>query len=198
VPHGGSWQTAWPLVRTLAPSVVPLLGRHFLTRDEVEAFPARQQILEAVGRHPGISVSQLRREVGLGWGAFYHHLKKLRSLGLVRLRYVGAYRMAFLPKTAAEGDASAFAALQHETTRKVALAILRCPRTTIKQIVEATGESPRVVYYHVKQLLDGGLILSGSKTRHVDLRPSPQLRALMAALGAGRTKGDEENGARRR
>lgn len=182
LPDGSSWQGVWPVVKTLGPALVPLLGRHHLTKEQVESSPARRQILEIVAERPGISVSQLRREVGLGWGAFYHHLKKLRAQGLLRLRYVGPYRMAFLPKTVEEGDASAFATLQHETTRRIAYAVVSNPRCGIKDLVASTGESPRVVYYHVKQLLKAQLILSGSKTRHVDLRPSPQLCALLASL----------------
>jgi hypothetical protein len=32
-----------------------------------------------------------------------------------------------------------------------------------------------VVYYHIKRLVDAGLIVSGSRTRHRDLRASPEL-----------------------
>jgi DNA-binding transcriptional ArsR family regulator len=174
-----SWSVAWTALHGTVPALLPLLGRHRLTQDEVAQSPMRKRILDLVRQHPGILVSQLRRDSGLGWGAFYHHLARLREEGLLGIRRVGPRRLAFIPHVAEEMDAARLAALGHPTARKVAHAVLRAPGTSIREVVQETGESPRVVYYHVRQLLKAGVIRSGSRTRHVDLRPADHLKVIL-------------------
>lgn len=45
--------------------------------------PVRERILECVLMQPGLSKSELQRDLGLGWGTIHHHLGHLESLGQV-------------------------------------------------------------------------------------------------------------------
>lgn len=142
--------------------------------------PLRQQIVEMVKARPGVSVGDIMDELQVGWGTLYHHLTKLARNRMIQTSVVGRRRLVYpvTPDTDPTADKH-MAMLRGKTARRVAEAVLDHPHITIPDLTAKLNESPRVVYYHVKRLIDANLIVSDSKTRHTGLAPAPQLAHLL-------------------
>ena len=67
------------------------------------------------------------------------------------------------------------------TARRIAKAIHDAPGRNVQDIAVDIGESPRVVYYHVRRLIEAKLVHSASETRHRDLQPTLRLAAILQA-----------------
>lgn len=148
-----------------------------------EDSPLRQQILAIVKAQPGIPIGELMSRLGIGWGTVYHHISKLTRAGLIRTHASGRRRLVFPSPFAVEPqDAPAYAIVHGATAQRVARAIVEKPGRSITDLCAELNESARVVYYHVKRLLDAGLVTSSSKTRHNDLRGTQRLEDLLTQL----------------
>jgi DNA-binding transcriptional ArsR family regulator len=156
------------------------MGRHPIAQEELLDSPARKAILDCAREQPGIPLGELRLKVDLGWGALYHHLHKLEEGALIEVRNVGRLNLVYLRGAEEQRDILACSLLRGTTARLLAEEILRRPGRSVPDLVETTGESPRVVYYHVKRLAEAGLITSPSRFRHVELSPSPHLPRFLA------------------
>lgn len=166
----------------VAVAAIPLAVRLRGPREEPNVLesPLRQQIVRIVHEQPGIPLGVLLQRVPVGWGTLYHHIHKLSSAGLIQARTAGRRRLLYPPgedPLAAAGDSI----IRGATARRIAKAILDAPDSSIPQLAERLGESHRVVYYHVKRLLEAGLVTSTSRTRHKDLVASPRLAKLLSA-----------------
>lgn len=142
--------------------------------------PLRQQIVDMVRARPGVSVGDIMDELQVGWGTLYHHLTKLSRSRIIQTSVVGRRRLVYPVSPDLDPTVDKhMAMLRGKTARRVAEAVLAQPNIGISELTVMLEESPRVVYYHVKRLLDAGLLVSDSKTRHTGLAPSPQLANLL-------------------
>lgn len=180
-PSRGLRETTWgrPLLSGTVPSPAARLADEREAERLLES-PLRQQIVDMVKTRPGVSVGDIMDELQVGWGTLYHHLTKLSRSKMIQTSVVGRRRLVYPVTPDADPTADKhMAMLRGKTARRVAEAVLAQPNIPIQELTTLLGESPRVVYYHVKRLLDAGLILSDSKTRHTGLAPAPQLATLL-------------------
>lgn len=164
-----------------ARSDLPLMGRNPLTQEELVTAPLRQEILQRAKARPGMPLTELRAQLGVGWGALYHHLRKLSAAGLIEVHTVGRLNLLYLKGAHQSQQAQALALLRGTTAHRIAEAVIAQPGCSVRDLVERTGDSPRAVYYHVKRLVDAGLLTSPSRFRHVDLQPGRDLPAVLEA-----------------
>lgn len=166
------------------PVVLPLMGRLPLSRRQVADSPVRQEMLRLLDETGGLPLAQLKERVGLGWGSFYHHLEKLQRAGHLEVAENGRRRVVYPVGLGDERHSRACSALQGATARRIAAAIASRPGCSVRDVLEEVGESPRVVYYHLKRLMEAGLVESSSPTRHFDLTAGPELQDALDALDA--------------
>lgn len=158
---------------------VPLLARTPIASGDLYESPVRQEILRIVEEKPGICMGELMERLSIGWGATYHHIHKLSRAGLLEIRSGGRRRLLFLAGKSDEAEALGRSLLRGATARRVAYAIINHPHASVGDLIEPVGASPRVVYYHLKRLIDAGLIRSSSPTRLFDLTPGERLEELL-------------------
>lgn len=140
-----------------------------------------QEILRIIRERPGISMSELRARVSRGWGTVYYHVSRLTSSGLICVRRSGRRSVLYVTGTGrSDAEIAARALLRGTTIHRVADHVARQPHSRIRDIAESLGESERVVYYHVKQLLSRGMLTSDSGTRRFGLRATPLLVLVLA------------------
>ena len=144
--------------------------------------PERLRILQIVYDRPGISVTELAHRLSMTWGQLNYHLTRLGQAGLVHTVKAGRHRLAFPEKESAETPEDRAIVLER-TARALALLIVGNPHLATTDLVRMSGETPRVVYYHVKKLLDAGLVTSDSSSHHRGLVASPRLVHLLGDLG---------------
>ncbi|MEA3200255.1 MAG: hypothetical protein QOE90_1683 [Thermoplasmata archaeon] len=148
--------------------------------DHDDDSPQRKNILRIVQASPGLPVGVLLDQTQLGWGTLYFHLAKMVKAGSIEVARVGRRRLVYpagspQARERAQGDAL----IHGKTARAVAEVILAEPGISIQGISIVLGQSHRVVYYHVRRLMEAGLVTSSSPTRHRDLCASPKLRAAL-------------------
>lgn len=149
--------------------------------------PLRQRIIGILVARGAVPLAELRQRLPSGWGSVHHHLETLEEAGLIRIethagRRVVVSQLEDVPEAKVRGAAL----LRSPALRSIARHIVDHPDCTVRDICDATGESRRVTYYHVKQLRDAGLLRLPTPNRYFELRATPDLaRLLREACGAG-------------
>jgi len=142
--------------------------------------PMRRKIYEAIVTRPGISIRDLARRVGTTWPNAKYHVIRLETAKLVETRTVGRLRVTFASGEAYEGLVEARAMLAEPTARRIAIYVVEHPGESLAQIMKGTGGSQRVIYYHLKRLIDAGLVEHSNAARYRGIEPTPLLlRALV-------------------
>ncbi len=162
---------------------MPMMGRHGAGRSEARVLESalRRQIVDIIRQEPGIAIGGLLEKLPVGWGTVYHHLSKLERGGIVRCVTSGRRRLLYLVEQGAAGqDPHQRSLLGGHTARTIATIVAEGQGMSIEAIVERSHETPRVVYYHLKRLIEAGLIQSESATRYRGLVASDRLRELLA------------------
>lgn len=139
----------------------------------------RRKILLMLEEHPAIPLAEIRERVPVGWGTVWYHIQKLAKADLIRIIPSGKRKIVVRVNSAPTAvEVRALAVLRGSTARKISRYIQRNPESSVSAISEALGLSTRVAYYHVKVLLEVGLLSSSSPTRHFGLRATPLLDVL--------------------
>lgn len=157
----------------LAPclALLPLLSRG--------AAAKRRAILAAVRRRPGLGVTELAAEVGLGSGSFYAHLKALQAEGLLAVRRRGKFRFVFPGDAAPARGALRPAPRLGAKARPVAAFLAANPGVDLADALERLPVERRTAYYHVRRFVRDGLLTSDAPGRYVGLRPTPKMMRLL-------------------
>lgn len=150
-----------------------------LTDDELLENENRQQLVALVEEEPGVSISELADEIGLGWGATVYHLERLEAAGHLASRSEGKRRCFYRPGTQAAGQADALGLLRDERARSVAEHILEHPGATQSDVAEEIDTSSATVYRRVQKLADADLVESEKRGRCVRYEPTARLESLL-------------------
>lgn len=173
------------LLLALAENAVPQLGGllAWVTRVESKVLesPERLRVIQIVYDRPGVSVTELAGSVEMTWGQLNYHLTRLADAGLLHTVKAGRHRLVFPDKDPGETPEDRAIVLE-KTARALALLIVDNPHVRATDLVRLSGESPRVVYYHVKRLLESGLVSSSSGIHHRGLVASPRLVHLLGTV----------------
>lgn len=146
--------------------------------------PLRKRIYKAIEKAPGLPLSHLLTRLDVGWSTLYRELGELENAGLVTSKKRGRHCLVFPSgqEVAGRGALSQTILLQGRTAREIAHRISKKPGQDMESLAEALDLSPRVVYYHLRRLVEGKLIKSSSTTRYRDLAPTPALNELLKAF----------------
>lgn len=150
--------------------------------------PQQELILRLARGHPGISLSELAEQLSFGWGSLYYHIRKLRADRRLQVRSDGKRRRVYATdaRTALPRQRLFY---MSETARTIALAIIRSPGCSMRDLQASLDLTPRVIYYHVDKFVQQKLVTSDSATRYRGLRPSDRLfQALDIDVPKGRRK----------
>lgn len=169
--------------------VLPAFLASLATRrpqEEREALRAavRERILRTIEREPGASPTRIVAALDIGWSTLYHHVKALEAQGFIRVASAG--RHTFFYPAGMAGDLRLSvqrSVLLGGRARLVAEEAARSPGHDVGTLSDALGISPRVVYHHVRRLVETGLLASSMKKRYRDLVPTEELLTLLRQEG---------------
>ena len=167
------------ILRSLGTGMVVGLVR---PRDGVHilASPQRMSLLRLILARPGISLREASRQLQMNWATVTYHAMRLESAGLIQSRTVGRHRICYPMGNADEGLVEARGILSEATARRIAAFIVEHPGTRISEVIRGTGESQRVVYYHLKRLVDAGLLSMSERGRYRGLVATSKMYAAIA------------------
>ena len=150
-----------------------------VTGARVLTHPRRLAAFELIAARPGVHVSEMGRDLGVGRVVLQHHLRILEAHRLVTTRSVGRIK-AYYPAGGSPNaeDARARAALKDATRSRVLAEVVAAPEgLTQKDLMARTGLSQRLVSYHLAHL-EGLLLVQGDGARPQRFQAGP--RALQA------------------
>lgn len=150
--------------------------------EEVDDSLVRRAIRDELERAPGLSPTELRRRLDVGWGTLYHHLTRLVQGGVVVNVLVGGRNLLFVKGMGPVPSPRALATLKSRTARTVARCVLAAPRAAIRDLAETSGLPERTVYYHTKHLVAAGLLQPTSTARPCGLVATPALQPTLALV----------------
>jgi predicted transcriptional regulator len=157
---------AWP---TLKGGVVGLFSR--VREDDLVKHPARAAIMQRIEAEPGIHYQALLRAVGGGRGTMEHHVRKLVDGGLVTQAHRGGY-MCYFPRGAGRHALASAGMAKSDGARAILQAVTNQPGLSSLEVAERCGLQPSTVTYHVKRLIEGGLVTAVRDGRVVRLHPN--------------------------
>lgn len=144
----------------------------------------RERIHDLVAQRPGLPVGEITRRLALSPGTMYYHLFRLVRDGDIATQVIGRRRLVF-PSKVGRADPiplEALALVRGQTMRRVARAIVDAPGASVGELADRSGDSPRSVYYHIKQLRDAGLVTTSTARRYRGIAPTSALTRAMDVL----------------
>lgn len=162
---------------------VPLFTR--IAKSELLDNDVRAEIFELIKQNPGINVSEIARRLDIAWGTATHHLQKLRAERMIAIRRVANQKCYFQnggSYTPQEMDV--MSATKNQTAKRIAELLVKAGPHCHRDIAESLDVSPALVSFHMRKLLDAGVVAKEREGRRtifsavVDaLTPEPRATA---------------------
>lgn len=123
-------------------------------------------------RNPGIHMSEIQRELGVGWGTVAYHVRVLRSSGRIVEHRAGREARLFAAGVSPQ-RMTWVAATHHPVHAPILEALARNPGARADELATAFGLTPNVVRRHLSALAEQGLVgWTGLHGRRYFIRPS--------------------------
>jgi len=184
----GGW-AGWNVLRRWGVLGGPLAGLGGFTRiqdQEVLEHPLRSEIFQAIQTNPGIHASQIAREVGAGWGTITHHLEKLEKARFVTTRRVNNQKCFFEQGgKISRQDMLIAGAVKGDTAANIVQYVESHPMTSQKSLAEALGISPALASFHVKKMVNLGVMEKVRHGKETLLTTTEAFRRLVASEDPG-------------
>ena len=142
----------------------------------------RSLISEYVRMHPGTHLRQIKREMNLAMGAVQYHLYTLEKEKKVVSRRRGLYKRFYPSFKFGASQQEILDVLSQETERDLLLHLVRIKLSTQKELAEYAKLSPGTVNWHMKRLIDSGLVEAKREGQFVRYRPNVQSEEIVGLL----------------
>jgi X-X-X-Leu-X-X-Gly heptad repeat protein len=153
--------------------------------DELLKHPLRTQIFQVIQGNPGIHASELGRRMGTGWGTIIHHLDKLEKGRIVAVRKVNNQKCYFESGgKVSRQDMAVAGAVRGDSAHKITTFVQSHPMTSQKALSSELGISPALTSFHVKKLVNLGVLDKVRQGKHTLLTTTDALRRIVAGESA--------------
>ena len=116
------------------------------------------RILDYISRHPGVHLRQICRELGLAMGDVQYHVHRMEKDGRVNSTRRGFYRFFYPSALFGERQRDILSVLTLDTPRELLLHLLAEPGSGQEALVRAAGVSQPTVSWHLKRLVEMGIV----------------------------------------
>lgn len=137
--------------------------------------PKAALLLKIIKNRPGIGTDELAKTAKMGWGSLYLHLRSLHARRLIARRSKGPY-VSWFP---AGGKVPARPLRLDIRARPIARLLAQTPGKDAAEYAKMLPVPRRTTYYHIKKLVESGLLKSKEKGRYVGLEPTQKLLEML-------------------
>lgn len=166
---------------------LPLYTR--LAPSEMLDNKARNNVYEYVRANPGAHPSGIASALRLGWGTVVYHLARLEETKLVTCKAAAHRKCYFVVGSDMNSEArTAVAAMAHDKAKLIVQTVRDTPGISQKDMAEKVGMSQALASWHVKRLVESGVLLTHREGRSNALNvathvpESPAKPAMIAAV----------------
>ncbi len=117
------------------------------------------RVLQYIEQNPASHLRQIKRELGMSMGTTQYHLNLLEKQGKVSSERHNLHRYYFPIGLFEQNQRDILKILNQETAREILLIILEKKNPTQTDIADTIGLSSASVNWHIKRLIELGLIL---------------------------------------
>lgn len=143
---------------------------------------ARQDIVRAIERAPGISMSELVRRIGLPWSTMHYHLHLLNQAGIISSIRLGRERRLF-GEEATQGTRSAIALLRRRRIWDFVSTVFHKPGLRQTDIARGTSLQRKSLRRYIDLLKNEGLLIEVRESKYRRYYPTNRLTFLIQELG---------------
>ena len=118
----------------------------------------QRRILEFIVSHPGVYLREICRALGLAMGDVQYHLGRLERDGRIHSMRRGLYKFFYPANLFGERQRDVLSMLSLDRPRELLLNIIERPGSTQEALAEATHVSQPTVSWHLKRLVDLGIV----------------------------------------
>lgn len=118
----------------------------------------RRRILDFITSHPGAHLRDICRALGLAMGDVQYHIRRLERDGRIHSVRRGLYRFFYPANLFGERQRDVLSVLSLDRPRELLLNIIEHPGSTQEALAEATKVSQPTVSWHLKRLVDLGIV----------------------------------------
>ncbi|MDA4131300.1 MAG: winged helix-turn-helix transcriptional regulator [Thaumarchaeota archaeon] len=118
----------------------------------------RWRIIEYIKSHPGTHLRKIKRDLGVSMGVVQYHLYTLEREKRIISQRRGLYKRFYPNLVFGEKDRDILNVLSQETEREILLFLIAKPNANNKEISQYAKISAGATTWHMKRLLESGLI----------------------------------------
>jgi DNA-binding MarR family transcriptional regulator len=130
----------------------------------------QRRIFEYITAHPGVHLRQICRELGLAMGDVQYHIHRLERDGRINSARRGFYKFFYSSALFGEKQRDVLSVLSLDAPRELLLNIIEKPNTSQEELAGATMVSQPTVSWHLKRLVDLGILEKQQTGRIVTYR----------------------------
>ncbi len=130
----------------------------------------KSRIFEYISTHPGTHVREISRDLQIAMGDLQYHLYGLEKQGKIQTLRRGLYKFIFTTGTFGELQSVILSVLSQETPREIILYLIQRPGSSQSEIVRFTRLSPPTISWHMKRLIELGIVSREQKGKMVSYR----------------------------
>jgi predicted transcriptional regulator len=129
-----------------------------MIREDSLALDTRRQIFNTIVKYPGLHERELARKQDMSLSTLDYHLHYLEKRDLIVSRKDGRYTRYFATRKVGQQDKKIIAILRQKTPRAIVLHLLTNQNSIHKEIAEGVSKSPSTVSFHLKKMVDVGIV----------------------------------------
>jgi predicted transcriptional regulator len=122
-------------------------------------------ILKYINQNPGCHLRQLKRDLDLSMGTVQYHLNSLEKLGKIVSERFNLHRHYFASGIFKDNEKNILKILNQDTARQILMYIVERKYPNQTDIVNNIKISPASVNWHIKRLLELGIIVESKEGR---------------------------------
>jgi predicted transcriptional regulator len=149
--------------------------------EENELRGTRKMVYDYIQAHPGVHLREIARSLNLAIGDVQYHLYALEKAGYIISKRRGLFKHFYTSNAFNESQKNIIEALSHETQRRILFLMMRKSSISQGEIAKLVNVSASTVTWHMKHLVDAGLVRVHREGRMVkyDLKvPADEIKKL--------------------
>jgi len=127
-------------------------------KEDYLALETRKRIYDLISSSPGLHKREIARELSMSLSTIDYHLHYMERKGILTARQDGKYKRYFVSEKTEAMDKRIMPLLRQETPRRIVLFLLQHPQAIHKEICEAVKKAPSTISFHIKKLIDAGIV----------------------------------------
>ncbi len=129
-----------------------------MIKEDTLALETRRNIYTLILTYPGLHEREMARKLQMSLSTLDYHLHYLEKREIIVSKKDGRYTRYFVSRKIGAQDKRTISLLRQKTPRNIVLFLLLNPKALHKEICNEIKKSPSTISFHLKKLIDAGII----------------------------------------